>query len=104
MSILPGPPFFTTPSTTTTKKHATFLSTPLQDSALLDVPGVGEVAGARLASAGVESAEQLVGQFLVCRRCPEAMARWLTGVGVRAQEAGKIASAVEKKARMVVAI
>jgi hypothetical protein len=105
MSTPPGPPFYTTAlPTTTTKKHATFLSTPLQDSGLLDVPGVGEVAGARLADAGVDSAEQLVGHFLVGRRCPAAMTRWLLGAGVRAQEAGKIVGAVERKARMVVTI
>ena len=101
----PGPPFYSpaTTTTTTTKKQTTFLSTPLQDSTLHDVPGVGPVSHAQLTEAGVRSAQQLVGQFLVMDCDREAMAQWLAdGVGVRAQEVGKIVNAVEKKAKAVV--
>ena len=104
MAAIPGPPFYATfTTTTTTKKQSTFISTPLQDSTLSSVPGIGDVAAARLAAAGVTTAEQLVGHFLVCRRCPDTMARWLQAAGVRAQEVGKIVAGLEAKARMTVA-
>lgn len=100
MSIL-GPPFY---ATTTTKKHNTFMSTPLQDCALSDIPGVGDVARARLIAAGVETPEQLVGHFLVGKRDTRAMTHWLLTAGVRAQEVGKIVAALEKKVRVTVAV
>jgi hypothetical protein len=100
-----GPPFYRfAPQENTTKKNATFLSAPLQDSALRDVPGVGDVAFARLSEAGIESAEQLMGHFLISKRNPATMTHWLTSSGVRAQEAGKIAAALERKARATVSI
>jgi hypothetical protein len=89
----------------TTKKHASFLSTPLQDCALGEVPGVGPVAHARLVAAGVSTAEQLMGRFLLCGRCEDAMVQWLMGMGgIRAQEAGKIAAALERKGAVTVAV
>ena len=101
----PGPPFYTTATiTTTTKKQNTFISTPLQDCALHDVPGVGDVAHARLVGAGVETAEQLVGHFLVSKRDPQAMTQWLLAAGVRVQEVNRIVAALEKKVRVTVAV
>jgi hypothetical protein len=102
----PGPPFYSpVVTTTTTKKQNTFLSTPLQDSTLHDVPGVGPASHAQLTEAGVRSAQQLVGQFLVCDCDRDAMARWLAdGVGLRVQEAGRIVDAVERKAKAMVTV
>ena len=92
------------PMATTTKKQNTFMSTPLQDSSLADVPGVGAVACARLNEAGIISSEQLMGHFLISNRSAVIMTQWLTVSGVRAQEAGKIAAALECKARATVSI
>ena len=80
------------------------MSTPLQDCALSDIPGVGDVARARLIAAGVETPEQLVGHFLVGKRDTRAMTHWLLTAGVRAQEVGKIVAALEKKVRVTVAV
>ena len=96
-----GPPFYHPSST---KKNNTFLSTPLQDCSLCDVPGVGEVSHARLLEAGISTPEQLVGHFLVCKRDHDAMTRWLVALGIRTQEAVKIATALERKGRAVVAV
>ena len=89
---------------TTTKKHATFLSTPLQDTGLQDVPGIGSVSYAHLTEAGISTSQQLMGHFLVTNRDVSAMTQWLQAAGVRAQEVGKIVDALEKKARVMVAI
>ena len=106
----PGPPFFmptasSSSPTTTTKKFNTFISTPLQDIALPDIPGVGPVAHARLVAAGVVSSEQLMGHFLLANRGEDEMRKWLVEeVGVRAQEAGKIVAALAQKGRVVVSV
>jgi hypothetical protein len=92
------------PETTTTKKHNSFMSTPLQDCTLCCIPGVGEVAHQRLISAGVSTPEQLMGHFLLANRDYRTMTRWLLAAGVRAQEAVKIASALERKGRAVVSV
>ena len=96
-----GPPFY---ATTTTKKQNTFLSTPLQDCTLHDIPGVGDVSHARLVGAGVETAEQLMGHFLIGKRDPHAMTHWLLAAGVRVQEVNRIVAALEKKVRVTVAV
>ena len=80
------------------------MSTPLQDCNLGDVPGVGDVACARLMEAGVHTSEQLMGHFLINSRNPHTITRWLLELGIRAQEAGKIATALERKGRGTVAV
>ncbi len=103
-----GPPFYTMPTQpeplTTTKKHNTFMSTPLQDCNLCDVPGVGDVAHAKLVAAGISTPEQLMGHFLISNRDHNTMTQWLTKSGVRTQEALKIATALETKGRATVAV
>lgn len=104
MTSAPGPPFYAAPVASTTKKQSTFFSTPLQDTSLHDVPGVGPVAHARLVAAGIGSSVQLMGHFLLLNRSEDAMAQWLLAVGVRVQEAGKIVAAIERKGRVMVAV
>ncbi len=87
-----------------TIKQNTFMSTPLQDCALGDIPGVGDVARAKLLAAGVGTPEQLMGHFLLSRRDHRMMTRWLLAAGIRAQEAVKIACALERKGRATVAV
>ena len=104
-SINIGPPFYRVPTDThTSKKQNTFLSTPLQDCSLSDVPGVGEVARAKLIEAGVGTPEQLMGHFLISKRNHTTMAQWLMVSGIRTQEAVKIASALDRKAAATVAV
>ena len=80
------------------------MSTPLQDCHLSDVPGVGEVACAKLIEAGVGTPEQLMGHFLISNRNYSTMTQWLIASGVRAQEAAKIAAALDRKGRATVAV
>ena len=88
---------------TTTKKQATFLSTPLNSiTSLTQVPGVGIVTLDRLSKVGVSNPAQLIGQFLLLNRDKDAMVNWLrTACTVRQREGDVIAEALwDKTARM----
>ena len=86
------------PTTTTSKKFNTFLSRPLQDSALNEVPGVGHATLLKLTQANVDSTEKLIGMYLSNGRSQERMKHWLVSAcSIRAQEAGKITDALDRK-------
>ena len=90
---------------TTTKKRATFLSTPLNSvTSLNQVPGIGPVTLDRLTQCGITTPAQLIGQFMLLNRDRVAMVDWLRSVcAVRQREADAIAEALfEKSERMVV--
>lgn len=93
-------------SMTTTKKFDSFIATPLQDNSdLRCVPGVGDVALQKLKAANIDTAEQLVGHFMLLKRDVPRMVSWLKDVcEVRAQEANKIAEALDRKASRIVAL
>jgi hypothetical protein len=81
---------------TTTKKRDAFLSRPLCDCALRDVPGVGETAHDKLVQ-WVQTPQQLLGHFML--HGPEATLRWLQDdCAIRAQEANRINDALALKA------
>lgn len=83
---------------TTTKKFNSFISRPLQDCTLSDVPGIGMSSLTKLLEAKIETPEKLMGMFLLLSRDPQRMKQWLTlHCSIRAQEAGKISEALEKK-------
>ena len=86
---------------TTTKKLDAFLTRPLRECALTDVPGVGEVAHAKLVAASeIRTAEQLLGQFMLLGS--ERMLNWLKDAGeIRTQEALRINEALAAKADRV---
>jgi hypothetical protein len=84
---------------TTTKKFNTFLSRPLQDSVLGDIPGVGKSSLVKLLSMHMDTPEKLMGLYMVSSRDPEKMKCWLmSNCAIRAQEAGKISEALDRKA------
>lgn len=90
---------------TTTKKRATFLSTPLNSVISLNqVPGVGPVTLDRLTQCGITTPAQLIGQFMLLNRDRVAMVGWLrSACAVRQREGDAIAEALfEKSERMVV--
>jgi hypothetical protein len=90
---------------TTTKKRATFLSTPLNSiTSLNQVPGVGPVTLDRLSQRGITSPAQLIGQFMLLNRDRAAMVEWLQKeCAVRQREGEMVAEALfEKSERMVV--
>jgi predicted flap endonuclease-1-like 5' DNA nuclease len=90
---------------TTTKKRATFLSTPLNSiTSLNQVPGVGPVTLDRLSQRGITAPAQLIGQFMLLNRDRAAMVEWLQKeCAVRQREGEMVAEALfEKSKRMVV--
>jgi hypothetical protein len=89
----------------TTKKFDDFMSRPLQDCDIKNVPGVGDVALAKLKDANIDTAEKLIGHFLLLGRDTDKMSQWLKDVcEVRSQESGKIAEALQKKAAKIVTL
>ena len=84
---------------TTSKKFNTFLSRPLQDCELNDVPGVGQATLLKLLQNSMDTPEKLMGAYLLNTRDTEKMQRWLIShCGLRMQEARKIAEALDRKA------
>ena len=88
----------------TTQKLNTFLSRPLRDCALREVPGVGEVAHDKIVAASeIDTAEKLIGQFLLLGR--ERSQLWLRDAcGVRSQEAQRITDALQSKTERLVCV
>ena len=85
---------------TTTKKFNTFISRPLQDCSLNDIPGVGKTSLAKLLDAQMDTPEKLMGLFLVSSRDTQRMKHWLvSNCSIRAQEAVKISEALERKSQ-----
>ena len=89
-------------ATTTTLKMNNFLSRPLRDTTLSDVPGVGPATLAKLKSANIETAAQLVGHFLLTGSDAAVTCRWLKDAcEVRETEAVKVAEALQSKAARI---
>jgi hypothetical protein len=89
----------------TTKKFNDFMSRPLQDCDIKNVPGVGPVALGKLKNANIDTAEKLVGHFLLLGRDPDKMTNWLQEVcDIRVQEGTKISDALHKKAAIIVTL
>jgi predicted flap endonuclease-1-like 5' DNA nuclease len=86
-------------SSNTTKKHASFLSTPLAEITSLNlVPGVGPVTLNHLLDAGIVYPYQLVGQYMLLGRDTARMKEWLKqACSVRAREAEVIVEALQEK-------
>ena len=87
----------------TTKKQATFLSTPLNAiTSLNQVPGIGVVTLDRLSKCGISNPWQLIGQFMLLNRDKKEMTDWLQSeCSVRQREGDVIAEALfEKTTRM----
>ena len=86
-------------SDTTTKKAASFLSTPLSEIvSLSQVPGVGPITLERLGRQSISTVSQLIGQFMLLGSDVEAMVSWLdTTCAVRRREGSVIAEALFAK-------
>jgi len=92
-------------TTTTTLKMNNFLSRPLRDATLSDVPGVGPATLAKLKAANIETATQLVGHFLLTGSDTAVTSRWLKDAcEVRETEAVKVAEALHTKAGRITAL
>ena len=93
------------PAISTTLKLDNFLSKPLRDAALSSVPGVGPVTLAKLKSANIETATQLMGHFLLTGSDTVVTTRWLKeACEVRETEATKVAEALRSKAERITVV
>ena len=83
-----------------TKKFNTFISRPLQDCSLSDIPGIGMSTLAKLIEADIDTPEKLMGVYFISSRNSQKMKEWLVSVcSLRAQEAGKISEALDRKSQ-----
>ncbi|XP_075981550.1 barrier-to-autointegration factor-like [Anticarsia gemmatalis] len=61
----------------TSKKHRTFVAEPMGSKLTTEIPGVGNVLGARLGEAGYTRASHLYGEFLSKRQEKAAFQQWM---------------------------
>ena len=90
------------PTQTTTFKSKRFMSTPLRDCELKEVPGVGPVTLQKLKDHKIDTAHKLVGHFLAMGKNGDKMEKWLEDkceVGKR--EAKMIVNAIDAKTTMI---
>ena len=82
----------------TTKKFNTFISRPLQDCSLSDVPGVGKSSLEKLFASNIDTPEKLMGMFLLSNSDPPKMKNWLvSSCLIRTREANTICEALHRK-------
>jgi Barrier to autointegration factor len=88
-----------------TSRMSDFLEFPLEDMNIRRIPGVDHRAAEKLKYANIDTAEKLVGQFLILGRDVDKMADWLMEVcDIRSKEAGKICDALDRKAEKIVSL
>ena len=84
----------------TSVAHEYFMSTPLQDISLDQVPGVGDKTSPKLRAARISKAEALFGYFLYVGRDEESFRDWLKAdrIGVHGATAKRLYDAMRDKA------
>ena len=74
---------------TTTQKHRNFVSEPMGDKLVTDLPGIGEVLGERLTRRRFEKAANVLGQFLVLKKHERRFRAWIKSeCGANAKQGG----------------
>jgi len=92
----------TPPPASTSARVDYFLSTPLQDIALADVPGVGPRTLEALARRHIRTAEQLLGHFIYKQRSEDAVRGFLRDdIGLQGAVAAKLFNSMVLKADRV---
>jgi hypothetical protein len=82
----------------TTQKHYTFTSEPIQGKIISDVPGIGMVSGIGLTKKGFDMADVLLGQFLILKKNKFFFREWLEmeKVGMSKNNIKKCSDALEE--------
>jgi len=62
---------------TTSQKHRNFVAEPMNEKAVTDLAGIGEVLGKRLTTKGFDKAYVVLGQFLVLKKNRDLFVDWL---------------------------
>mmetsp|Transcript_16984 Transcript_16984/g.37954 ORF Transcript_16984/g.37954 Transcript_16984/m.37954 type:complete len:93 (-) Transcript_16984:70-348(-) len=90
---------------TTTMKAQNFQATPLIDVKLKEVPGVGPKLLEKLEEANIDTAEKLMGHFLVMGRDTDRFKTWLEDVcEIRGQDGAKVVEPLAEKADKLVKV
>ena len=88
-----------------TLKHKNFMADPLRETELEDVPGVGDVLLKKLEEANIDTAEKLMGHFLVMGRDEDRFKTWLVDVcKIRDKDAVKVVEHLAEKAAKLVSV
>ncbi|TPP61507.1 Barrier-to-autointegration factor B [Fasciola gigantica] len=75
----------------TSQKHRDFVTEPIGEKLVTDLPGIGEKLGERLEAKGFEKAYTVLGQFLLLRRDEELFKEWLKeACGANAKQAASV--------------
>ena len=73
----------------TSQKFRNFVSEPMGEKKVSELPGIGKVLGERLVVAGFDKAYVVLGQFLVQRKDKEKFLHWIeTTVGANSKQGG----------------
>jgi len=84
--------------TTTTKKHANFVTESIKDKIISDVPGIGMASGIGLTKKGYDTPYELLGQFLLLKKNKFLFSAWLDmeNVGLNKSNIEKCANALSE--------
>ena len=74
-------------TSSTSAKHEAFVSSPMGDSNVTTVPGIGRAIGRRMRERGVSSANQVLGQYLTLREDERTFMDWVQGFGANKRHA-----------------
>ena len=73
----------------TSQKHRDFVSEPMGEKKVSELPGIGKVLGQKLVDAGFDKAYVVLGQFLVLRKDEGMFLDWIkTTVGANSKQGG----------------
>ncbi|CAB3258432.1 unnamed protein product [Arctia plantaginis] len=61
----------------TSKKHRNFIAEPIRGKRVTELPGIGETLGERLSGRGYNTADKVLGQYLVMDRDRRSFERFL---------------------------
>ncbi|CAH8484626.1 unnamed protein product [Heterobilharzia americana] len=81
---------------TTSQKHKSFVSEPISEKVVEEIPGIGEKLGERLKAKGYDKAYIVLGQFLLLRCEEDLFKEWLSQTcGANSKQSGDCYTALK---------